>query len=77
MAVGARLTLSGDGLATQTAEVSAGSGYLGQSSPTVFFGLGTQRTQTGDSPWQLSVRWPDGSTSVHSVPQDVRRVLLP
>jgi hypothetical protein len=77
MAVGARLTLSGSNVPTQTAEVTAGSGYLGQSSPTVFFGLGSASDRAGDEPLQLSVRWPDGTTSVHSLPADTRRVQLP
>lgn len=57
--VGARVTLKAQGLARpQTSEVYAGSGYLSQSSPRLFFGLGAEgRPQT------LEVRWPRGSLS--------------
>jgi hypothetical protein len=54
-AVGARLTLQLTDGSTQTAEVSAGSGYLAQSSATVFFGYADSAL-----PVRLRIRWPDG-----------------
>ena len=54
-AVGARLTLQLADESTQTAEVSAGSGYLSQSSATVFFGYPDSAL-----PVRLRIRWPDG-----------------
>jgi len=60
-AVGARLTLLlGDG-SSQTAEVSAGSGYLSQSSATAFFGY-----PDSAPPARLRVRWPDGRETEHA-----------
>ena len=54
-AVGSRLTLQLADGSTQTAEVSAGSGYLSQSSATVFFGY-----PDSARPARLRIRWPDG-----------------
>jgi hypothetical protein len=54
-AVGARLTLQLTDGSTQTAEVSAGSGYLAQSSATLFFGY-----PDSAPPVRLRIRWPDG-----------------
>jgi len=79
-AVGARVTLSGAGLPTQTLEVQAGSGYLGQSSPTLFYGLGDTAQASGggrSGELMLRVRWPDGRESQHRVAAGTRRVVLP
>ena len=57
-AVGARLTLELADGSTQTSEVSAGSGYLTQSSATVFFGY-----PDSSPPARLRIRWPDGRTT--------------
>ena len=54
-AVGARLTLQLANGSTQTAEISAGSGYLTQSSATLYFGY-----PDSAPPVRLSIRWPDG-----------------
>jgi hypothetical protein len=54
-AVGARLTLQLSDGSTQTAEVSAGSGYQAQSSATIFFGY-----PDSAPPVKLKIRWPDG-----------------
>jgi hypothetical protein len=54
-AIGARLTLQLADGSTQTAEISAGSGYLAQSSATVFFGYPDSAL-----PVRLRIRWPDG-----------------
>ncbi len=61
VAVGARVTLEMSDGHRQTTEVYAGSGYLSQSSPTCFFGLGTGQAKL------LWVRWPDGAESRHPV----------
>ena len=53
--VGARLTLQLADGSTQLAEVSAGSGYLAQSSATQFFGY-----PDSARPVRLRIRWPDG-----------------
>jgi len=54
-AIGARLTLQLADGSTQSAEVSAGSGYLAQSSATAFFGY-----PDAALPVRLRIRWPDG-----------------
>lgn len=54
-AVGARVTVHLSDGTTQSAEVSAGSGYLSQSSPALLFGLGEHIAQ------MVEVRWPNGS----------------
>lgn len=61
-AVGARLAFSDPGGRVQTAEIYAGSGYLSQSEPIVFFGTGRK-----DQAHQLRVYWPDGTSSQHHV----------
>ena len=53
--VGARLTLQLTDGSTQTAEISAGSGYLTQSGATTFFGYPDSAL-----PQRLRIRWPDG-----------------
>ncbi len=60
-AVGARARLVDAAGRVQTAEVCAGSGYLSQSAPVLFFGLG------GGLPATLEVTWPDGETTRHEV----------
>jgi hypothetical protein len=62
-AIGARVTLVLADGSTQTAEVSAGSGYYSQSSPACFFGW-----PDATPPTSLRVRWPDGTTSAAQVP---------
>jgi hypothetical protein len=54
-AVGARVTVQLADGSTQTAEVCAGSGYLTQSSATVFFGY-----PDSAAPVRLRIRWPTG-----------------
>ena len=58
-AVGSRVSLTSADGTVQTAEVHAGSGYLSQSAPDLFFGLGT----AGGAGARLEVRWPDGTIS--------------
>ncbi len=62
-AIGARVTLDLAEGSTQTAEVSAGSGYYSQSTAACFFGY-----PDATSPRRLQVRWPDGSSSTQDVP---------
>jgi hypothetical protein len=64
-AIGARVTVEQMGDVPQTAEVSAGGGYLSQSSPTLTFGL-----PVGNQLKQIQVRWPDGSQSTHTSSDD-------
>jgi hypothetical protein len=60
-AVGARVTVEVEGLPKQTAEVAAGSGYLTQNTPELFFGWGAGAK--ADATATVTVRWPDGSVS--------------
>ena len=69
-AIGARAVLEYEGL-PQTRSVSAGSGYLAQSSRWLHFGLGES-----DAVPPLRVRWPDGTVEVHRHLQANRRYLL-
>ena len=57
-APGARVTLRAGSLPPQTVEVAAGSGYLGQSSNSAWFGLGASK-----APGVVRVVWPDGTAS--------------
>ena len=70
-AIGARLSLVLVDGSTQTAEISAGSGYYSQSSPACFFGWSETKP-----PKQLTVRWPDGRISRHDVPARESTLLL-
>ena len=63
--LGARLTLEVPGLPPQTCELAAGGGYLSQSAPVAWFGLGSGDTVEDAV---VRVRWPDGATSEHPVP---------
>ena len=58
-AVGARVSVSIDKLPTQTAEISAGGGYLSQGSSDLIFALPSQASKNVT----VTVRWPDGKTS--------------
>ena len=64
-AIGARVTITLDDGSTQTAEVSAGCGYLSQSSSTLAFGLG-EKNQIRDG----RVCWPDGNVTVVGAMRD-------
>jgi hypothetical protein len=61
-AIGARVTLELVDGSTQTAEVSAGSGYYSQSTAACCFGF-----SPGSQPKRVSIRWPSGVTSVHEI----------
>ena len=69
-AVGARLTLQLADGSTQTAEVSAGSGYFAQSGATVFFGY-----PDSAPPVRLHVRWPDGRETERAFPAPPPKLL--
>ena len=58
-AIGARISVTSKGLANQLSEVTAGSGYLSQSSSDQIFAV----TKDNDSSVVVTVRWPDGKTS--------------
>lgn len=65
-AIGARLTLHST--PAQTREVTAGSGYLSQSSSRIFFTAAAHDPETAQSnPLKLTIRWPDGETSRHTL----------
>jgi hypothetical protein len=64
-AIGARVTVAQNGDVSQTAEVSAGGGYLSQSSSTLSFGLPVDGQFQ-----QIEVRWPDGTQSTHTTSND-------
>ena len=55
--VGARITVTLENGATQTAEVHAGGGYLSQSTPVISFGQ-------ADQVKEIKILWPDGSISI-------------
>ena len=63
-AVGLRATLALEDGSTQTAEVSAGGGYLSQHPGMLFFGV-----RRGASAKWLRLRWPDGKRSVVNLTQ--------
>jgi hypothetical protein len=69
--VGARVTLKTAGGQSQTAEVTAGGGYLSQSSATLFFGLPPDAKVA-----EIEVRWPDGKTTRHPGRADAREYKL-
>jgi hypothetical protein len=56
--VGARVTVRRTSGRDTTAEIHAGSGYLAQSSPTLFFGDASTAVEA-------RVSWPDGAVSIH------------
>ncbi|MEM7312276.1 MAG: FG-GAP-like repeat-containing protein [Planctomycetota bacterium] len=60
-AVGAKVEVVSESQGKQAAEVTAGSGYLSQSSPGLVFG------RKKDDLVTINVRWPNGSTSTHEI----------
>ena len=71
-AIGARVTITAGDLAPQTAEVTAGSGYLSQSSTDLIFAV------PGDVEGDLNVtvRWPDGKISESTTGPESRFLAL-
>lgn len=70
-AIGARVELVVKDGSTQVAEVTAGGGYLSQSSPACFFGF-----RDGNAPYKVKVTWPGGSTTTHLVPEGSRKIVI-
>lgn len=70
-AVGARVQVEGSDGSRQTAEIYAGSGYLSQSSSSLYFGLPAQRKCTG-----ITVRWPDGSMTTNHPDPAASKVVI-
>lgn len=70
-AIGSRVTVQFDDGSNQTAEVYAGSGYLSQSTPKLFFGR-----KSGAKAESIQVVWPDGNSTVHNQAIGDRRVTL-
>ena len=64
-AIGAQLTLTLADGSTRTATVAAGSGYYSQSSAAAFFSY-----SSAQPPRSLTIRWPDGRSSEHTLPSD-------
>lgn len=61
--IGARITVSAGDLAPQTAEVTAGAGYLAQSSSDLIFAI----PKSSEGKNTVTVRWPDGKISTTEV----------
>jgi hypothetical protein len=70
-AVGARITLELADGATESCEVSAGSGYCTQSTAAAFFGY-----PDSNPPKQIRVRWPSGSAAGYAVPSGASALTL-
>jgi enediyne biosynthesis protein E4 len=70
-AIGARITAHYRGARMQTAEISAGSGYLSQHEPVAFFGYADE-----NPPERLEVIWPDGTRSQHAFQPGTPRIEL-
>jgi hypothetical protein len=68
-AIGARVTVELSNGVNQTAEVTAGGGYLSQNGGELFFGLGDSQVK------QIVVRWPDGTSSEHAAPAAGRALI--
>jgi len=57
--IGAKVTVAHASGLLQSAEISAGGGYLSQSSATIYFG-----NPDNDPAKSIQIRWPDGTNSV-------------
>jgi len=74
-AIGAMITVTGAAIPRrQTCEITAGSGYLGQSEAARWFGLGPV---AAGARLQVTVRWPDGVSSTTEAIAGARRVQIP
>lgn len=69
-AIGARVEVVFDDGSRQYKEVCVGGGYMSQSTNNMYFGLGESR-----KPIQINVRWPDGSSSKHTLPRTLERIV--
>lgn len=73
-ATGARITVKARGAPRgQTAEITSGSGYLGQSEAARWFGLGPVPAETLVD---VTVRWPNGSTTTSASTAGARRTVV-
>jgi len=70
-AVGARVTVTMTDGKIQSAEVHAGSGYLSQSTASLFFGFIDHNL-----PKSITVRWPDGRASTHPWQPNQKKLVL-
>ncbi len=70
-AIGARITVALANGSSQSSEVQAGSGYFSQSTAECFFGW-----PDGNPPRKITVRWPNGATSVTDVPAEPGLITL-
>lgn len=70
--IGARVTISAEGLKPQTAEVNAGGSYLSQSQSDLIFAV----PKDFSSPIEVTVRWPDGKSSKTEAAPDSRFLSL-
>ncbi len=70
-AIGAHLTLHFKDGSAQAAELYAGSGYLSQSEPLVFFGYAN-----GNEPVTIDVTWPDGKQTAHPFKAGTPKIAL-
>jgi len=67
-AIGARVTVEVPDLPQQTAERTAGSGYLTQNGPDLHFGWGAATSDATAA--KVTVRWPDGSETIHTLTRE-------
>ena len=70
-AIGARVTLKTKAGTTQTGEVTAGSGYLSQSTARLAFSIPSK-----DPIAEISVQWPNGTKSVYKDNLDNKELVL-
>lgn len=68
-AIGARITINYDRDDTITTELTAGSGYLSQSEPLVFFDTDSKHPVKS-----IDITWPDGTHSTHHPALDTPRI---
>ena len=74
VAVGSRITVSSPAtLQAQTLEITAGSGYLGQSEAARWFGLGKVAPSSQIS---VVVRWPDGTSSTTQSAASAGKIII-
>ncbi len=70
-AIGARVTAVISDGTKRTLETYAGSGYLSQSAPVLFFGLGADAELK-----EVRVRWPGGAVSTHTPEKGLRHIVI-
>ncbi len=70
-AIGARVTIRLKDGSVRVAELAAGSGYLSQSEPLLFFGYAS-----GNPPVSIEVCWPDGACTTHAFQAGVTKIVL-